>query len=183
MKNYKLFTLTIFTMIITAIIFTGCAFNDTVNTVKESTSTVERGIVLEGIDVPGIVLKAAKEKVQKDFDIATEYFPDYTYTNWRIKSLDYNYTYEELDGMKLVLYQMNYEFLSESPENIVIAGGMYITEDNWVMPCYPNSNYLIFQQENDTLSFLESIMINDSFPGDQLFTEDLHRVIEQSKAD
>ena len=84
--------------------------------------------------------------------------------------------------MKLVLYQLNDEFLSQSPENVVMAGGMTITEDNWVMLGYPNSNYLIFQQENDKLLFLESVMINDSTPGTQLFTDDLLHVLQQTKA-
>ena len=63
-----------------------------------------------------------------------------------------------------------------------MAGGMTITEDNWVMPSYPNSNYLIFQEKNGELSFLESVMINDSTPGTQLFTDDFLRVLKQPKA-
>lgn len=58
-----------------------------------------------------------------------------------------------------------------------MAGGMTIQDDNWVMPSYPNSNYLIFQEENDELSFLESVMINDATPGTELFTDDLLRVL------
>jgi len=34
------------------------------------------------------------------------------------------------------MYRMNYEFLSEAPENIITDGGIYIAEDNWV--CTPN---------------------------------------------
>ena len=180
MKNSKLAIQMIAAVIIMAIISTGCAVNDTP---KEGTIDDKIGIISEEMDVSDVVLEAAKEKVQKDFDLATEQFPDYGYTNWRILSLDYNYTYEDLDGMKLVLYQLNYEFLSQSPENVVLAGGMTITEDNWVMPSYPNSNYLIFQEENDELSFLESVMINDSPPGTQLFTDDLLRVLKQTQAD
>ena len=158
------------------LIFIGPAVNDTSN---EETIDDKIGIISEEMDVSDVVLAAAKEKVQKDFDLATEQFPDYGYANWRILSLDFNYTYENLDGMKLVLYQLNDEFLSQSPENVVMAGGMTITEDNWVMPSYPNSNYLIFQEENDELSFLESVMINDSPPGTQLFTDNLLRVLKQ----
>ena len=179
MKNSKLAIQMIAAVIIIAIISTGCAVNDTVN---EETIDDKIGIISEEMDVSDIVLEAAKEKVQKDFDLATEQFPDYEYTNWRILSLDYNYTYEDLNGMKVVLYQLNYEFLSQSPENVVMAGGMTITEDHWVMPGYPNSNYLIFQEKNDKLSFLESVMINDSSPGTQLFTDDLLRVLKQTQA-
>jgi hypothetical protein len=54
---------------------------------------------------------------------------------------------------------------------------MYITEDNWVMPGYPNSTYLIFQQEGDKLTFLQSIVENDCTPGTQIFTEDLLQIL------
>ena len=178
MKHIKLTIQMIAAVMIMVIISTGCAVNDTSN---EETIDDKIGIISEKMDVSDIVLEAAKEKVQKDFDLATEQFPDYEYTNWRILTIDYNYTYEDLDGMKLVLYQLNYEFLSQSPENVVMAGGMTITEDNWVMPSYPNSNYLIFQEENDKLSFLESVMINDPPPGTQLFTDDLLRVLKQKR--
>ena len=180
MKNIKLAIQMIAAVMIMAIISTGCAVNDTTN---EETIDDKIGIISEEMDVSDVVLEAAREKVQKDFDLATEQFPDYGYANWRILSLNYNYTYEDLDGMKLVLYQLNYDFLSQSPENIIMAGGMTITEDNWVMPSYPNSNYLIFQEKNGELSFLESFMINDSTPGTQLFTDDLLRVLKQPKAD
>ena len=180
MKNIKLAIGMIAVVILIAMISTGCTANDPAN---EENIDNKIGIISEEIDVSDIVLEAAKEKVQKDFDLATEEFPDYEYTNWRIQSLEYNYTYEDLDGMKLVLYQLNYEFHSQSPENVVMAGGMTIQEDNWVMPSYPNSNYLIFQEENDELSFLESVMINDATPGTELFTDDLLRLLNQTKND
>ena len=141
------------------------------------TSSKEVGVVLDGIDVPDDVLAVAKNRVQIAFDMDVEEYPDYGYVNWRVESLDYSYTYEDLDGMEIVIYQMNYEFLSESPENVILAGGMYITEDNWVMPSYPNSTFLIFKQEDDSLISLGSVMINDSAPGDETFTEDIRRII------
>ncbi|WFA09056.1 hypothetical protein [Tissierella sp. Yu-01] len=162
MKRFKLLTNVV---LIIAILSVGC------------TSTKEVGIVLDGIDVPDAVLTAAKNRVQIVFDMDLEEYPDYGYINWRIESLDYSYTYEDLDGMQIVIYQMNYEFLSESPENIILAGGMYITEDNWVMPNYPNSTFLIFKQEDDSLISLGTVMINDSIPGEETFTEDIRRII------
>lgn len=104
--------------------------------------------------------------------------PENGYINWRIESLDYSYTYEDLDGMEIIIYQMNYEFLSETPENIIMAGGMYITEDNWVMPGYPNSIFLIFQQEENSLSYIDTIMINDSIPGAETFANDVKRILD-----
>jgi hypothetical protein len=50
------------------------------------------------------------------------------------------YAYEDIQRRTVDIYQLNYEFLSGSPENIMMAGGMYITEDNWVCPDYPDSS-------------------------------------------
>ena len=161
-------------LIIAAVCAAGCNFAANEG---NNSSADEIGIVLESIDVPDIVLEAAKTKVGQFFEMDRESFPGYGYVNWRIEDLKYSYTYENLDDMQLVIYQMNYEFLSESPENIVLAGGMYITEDNWVMPNYPNSSFLIFRQDGDTLTFLGSMMANDCTPGTQTFTDDLRRVL------
>lgn len=135
------------------------------------------GFVMDGIDVPEDVLSAAKTQVKQLFDIHKADYPDYGYTNWRIENLVYSYAYDDLNGKKITIYQMNYEFYTESPENIQLAGGMYITEDNWVMPGYPNSTYLIFHQEDGKLNYLRSIVENDCTPGTELFTEDLLQIL------
>lgn len=157
-----------FTLILISIISVGCSPKN------------EIGIVSEGIDVPDTVSEKARDYVQSTFDKSVEDMPENGYINWRIESLDYSYTYKDLDGMEIIIYQMNYEFLSETPENIIMAGGMYITEDNWVMPGYPNSIFHIFQQEENTLSYIGTIMINDSVPGAETFTNDIKRIIDSS---
>jgi len=193
MKHLKAFILAVTAVVLIAAVCAGCTFTgtaedkwqkesvgDTADTADNNSAT-EIGIVMDGIDVPDTVLEAAREKVGQSFEDMRAYFTDYGYVNWRIEALTYSYTYDDLDGMKLVIYQMNYEFLSESPENIVLAGGMYITEDNWVMPGYPDCTYLIFRQEGDTLVFLKSIIENDCSPGTQLFTEDLRQILSLSE--
>lgn len=150
--------------------------NNTINT-EEKNLADKIGFVMEGIDVPDVVLDAAKSQVEQLFENSRMDYPDYNYINWRIESLTYSYTYDDLNGTQITIYQMNYEFFSESPANIVLAGGMYITEDNWVMPGYPNSTYLIFQQDDDKLTFIQSIVENDCTPGTQLFTEDLQQIL------
>ena len=135
------------------------------------------GFVAECIDVPEDVLAAAKAQVERLFDIGRTDCPDHSYTSWRIENLTYAYTYDDLNGMRLAIYQMNYEFLTESPDSVVLAGGMYITEDNWIMPGYPNSTYLIFRQDGDKLGYLQSIVENDCTPGTQLFTNGLLQIL------
>lgn len=137
------------------------------------------GFVAEGIDVPEDVLAAAKTQVKRLFEIGRTDYPDHSYTSWRIENLTYAHTYDDLNGMRLAIYQMNYEFLTESPESVVLAGGMYITEDNWVMPGYPNSTFLIFRQDGDKLGYLQSIVENNCTPGTQLFTNDLLEILAQ----
>ena len=68
------------------------------------------GFVMDGIDVPEDVLSAAKVQVKQLFDINRADYPDYSYTNWRVENLAYSYTYNDLNGKKITIYQMNYEF-------------------------------------------------------------------------
>ena len=103
---------------------------------------------------------------------------EYYYTDWRIESLAHCYTYENFEGKVLQVYQLNHQFLSNKPENIYLAGGMSITEDGWVTIDYPNSRFLIFQQDEETLSFLAWMFENDCLPGDEVFSNDLKNQLE-----
>ena len=191
MKNHKrdilIFIIVAFIIAAFTILNIGCTQNGGENGSTNDLSTVV-GYVMEGIDVPEEVLVAAKTKVAEIFDMEREDFPDYNYTNWRIENLKYFYSYlvtgedkaiiysddyKATGGMKIEIYQMNFEFLTESPKNIVFAGGMYITGDNWVMPDYPNSRFLAFKQDKDKLTYLFTMMENDCNPGDEIFTGDL----------
>lgn len=178
MKLKKIIPGIIMTMII-MVLCAGCTgAGDNKNPIKTKNNAANTEVNhMEGIDVPEVVLDAAKTQVEQLFEINKTDYPGYNYVNWRIENLTYSYTYDDLNGMQLTIYQMNYEFLTESPESIVLAGGMYVTEDNWVMPGYPNSTYLIFQQEGDKLNFLQSIVENDCTPGTQIFTEDLLQIL------
>lgn len=136
------------------------------------------GGVLPGIDVPEPVLHAARTKVDEYFRRDADEYPHYGYESWRIEALQYVYTYGDISSLPIEIYQMNYEFFSSSPDKITLAGGMYITEDGWVMPSYPNSYFLIFEVDGGSRTFIDIIMVNDSYPGEPLFTEDLERVLD-----
>jgi hypothetical protein len=60
---------------------------------------------------------------------------------------------------------------------------MYITEDNWVCPTYPNCTYLIFDANDKNFSkeLLFALMENDCFPGDETFTSDLIHCLSNKK--
>ena len=146
---------------------------------EESTKISER-IVAENVDVPEIVLDHAKELVAEWFVWAQTEFPDYGYANWRIELLTHCYTYKDFEGITLQIYQLNYELLSEQPENVMLAGGMSITEDGWVTPDYSNSRFLIFQQNGDDLTYLTYLFENDCYPPDEVFTDDLRNQLEST---
>ena len=129
------------------------------------------GIVADGVDVPDAVLASAKAQVSEYFKTAYADQPDCKYVNWHIELLDRTYTYEDLGGLTLNIYRLNYEFQSEAPENVVLSGGMYITDNNWVCPTYPNCTYLIFNADDGF--FFSAVMENDCEPGDEIFTADL----------
>lgn len=189
MKGLKSFTIILIAVVVAA----GCTFGGKNGSTNDLPDTV--GYVMEGIDVPDDVLAAAKTQTKQLFDIYRTSHPDYNYINWRIENLEYSYAYyvnkrnealiysdayKASNGMKIIIYQMNYEILTQSPENIVLAGGMYITEDNWVMPDYPNSHYLVFEQDGEKSIFLHSMMENDCSPGDDIFTDDLLRILKNN---
>lgn len=146
----------------------------------DSANSGETGYVMPGINVPSEVLEAAERYVETEYKRIQGTLQDYDYSNWRIEHLNYSFTYDDLDGKLCELYQLNYEFLSSSPEQVVLVGGMSMSEDGWTIPGYPNSTYLVFENTGGELSFLCSLFENDCFPGDEIFTEDLRAAVENA---
>lgn len=136
------------------------------------------GSVADSVDVSDIVLDHAKELVSEWYTDAQTEFPDYGYANWRIESLNHIHTYEDFENMTVQIYQLNYELLSEKPENVMLTGGMSITEDGWVTPDYSNSRFLIYKQDGDDLSYLTYLFENDCYPPDEIFTDDVKSQLE-----
>ena len=133
--------------------------------------------------IPDYVCDAAAEQAQTEFDQRKndgEYYkatnPDVVWhaLDWRVEDLRYSYTYDDFDGMKLDLYAYNIKFLSDNPEKMLLAGGMYITDDGWYCPDYDNSRYLVFEGEK----FICVCGSNDSEPGSELFTSDLGKILQ-----
>lgn len=129
-------------------------------------------------DVSDVVWEQAKQYVQAAFDRIQEEYeqgisPANSYTEWRIENLEHCYTYDRIAGMTCEIYRLNYEFLAETPKDIVLAGGMSMSDDGWVVPASPNSNYLVFAKTEAGLSYLCGMYENDCAPGDEVFTWDL----------
>lgn len=141
---------------------------------EEGTET--EGIVMVEVNVPDVVLETAMQYTAQRFDNMKDGVDGYSgYHDWRIVSLTHAYTYDELDGMTLQIYRMNYELLANEPDNVLLAGGASVDEEGWVVPEYPNSTYFVFRQEGEMISYLTSLFENDCQPGDEIFTYDLKR--------
>lgn len=166
-------------MVICLGVFIGCSVSgsDRPSQSKLNEANRQVGIVMEGIDVPDVVLQQAKDLVSQWYKDAQTDFADYAYSNWRIEQLTHCYTYDDWAGMTLQIYQLNYQFLSDEPENVTLAGGMSITEDGWVTPEYSNGRFLIFMSE-ETFTYLTCLAENDCYPPDAVFTEDLRNQLE-----
>lgn len=147
---------------------------------KDPLQIEESGYVMPGVDVPEEVLAEAKQYVDTRYRQVQESTLNYDYTNWRIEHLEYSYTYNNPEGRMYEIYQLNYEFLSSSPEDVILSGGMTISEEGWVVPEYPDAAYLIFSKEGNKLHFLSVMTENDCYPGDEVFTKELQAVIREA---
>lgn len=129
--------------------------------------------------IPDIVQEEAEAWAAETYAYYKEAAAENNYSDWRTESQEHCYTYEDFNGMTLQVYRLNIEFLSDTPESVVLIGGMSMSEDGWVVPDYPNSRYLIFQQDGKSLVFLARMVENDCEPGDETFTNDLKQRLEK----
>lgn len=144
-----------------------------------NTATDRIGIVADGVDVPDMVLAAAKVQAADDFSVYSTNHPDYEYEDWQIDTLEKVYTYNDLDGLTLDVYKMTDEFLSDAPKNVMLPGGMSMTDDGWVWHCY--FNYLIV--DADEGRYLFTLVEIDASPGFGAFTADLEARLEDYESD
>lgn len=152
--------------------------------------------VMDGIDrfVPAEVLSAAKDYVEQEIIVAQpdgtwrhkgyedEGCPQEAYDDWRIENFSQPYV-EVLNGITIECWYFNYELHTTTPEEVVLAGGKYMTEDDWVSPGYPNCDWLFFQVEGEKRILRWKGMGNDITPGSEMFYDHLAYVLEQSGLD
>lgn len=137
------------------------------------TETLSGGSAAVDMDIPDAVLDEARAWTLEEYEYHKRVSPGNAYSDWRIESLAHCYTYEDFKGMVLQVYRMNIQFLSDTPKDVTLIGGMSVTEDGWVVPDYPNSRYLVFRQEEDTFTLLTRMFENDCEAGDEVFTHDM----------
>lgn len=121
--------------------------------------------------VPEMVRQKVQQLVENTFlyekQLSTHYI------DWRVVSVKPSYTYENFEGMTLQIYQFNFEFLTNKPDEIEFLEGMRIDANGWVVTGGIDSNYLIYQQTEDALVYVRHIFETEYVPGDKEFTEEL----------
>lgn len=150
------------------------------------------GQVWEGVDVPDAVLAAAESYVWDQYVYWSENSgavgmvdgememigQPAEYDDWRIESMELTYHYDGLEGVTLDVYRLGWRLHTTTPDQVLLAGGMEMDEDGWVLATYPNSTYLIFDVGAEEPVYLFSSMVNDCEPGSELFTETIRRPLQ-----
>lgn len=125
--------------------------------------------VLEGVSAPEDVLDAAKAATLS----YEEHYADYD--DWRVESVEGPWTMT-VGNLELEVWQLKYKWHAMNPANVILAGGMYITEDGWVCPGYSGSDYLCFLLDGDgNRAELYAHIVNDGTPALDSFFWDTAR--------
>ena len=151
------------------------------------------GQVWEGVDAPEAVLVAAMDYVQEQYRYWSENSgavgmvdgememigQPADYDDWRIESMELACHYDGLEGVTLDVYRLGWRLHTTTPDQVLLAGGMEMDEEGWVLATYPGSTYLIFDvSAPEEPVYLFSSMVNDCEPGSELFTETIRRPLQ-----
>lgn len=152
--------------------------------------------MVDGVDqyVPDAVVSAAKDYVEREMIVAqpggtwrdinhqnnseNKPTPQETYDDWRIKSIHHEGT-ETIGDVTLDMWSFNYELHTIDPKNVILAGGRYLTEDNWVSPGRPGDNWLFFQVSGEDYTLVWRDLLNEMAPGSAGFEEYLEEQLAQ----
>ncbi len=141
--------------------------------------------MVEGIadDVPEAVVTAARDYVQMVFEDSKQStaLPEPTeggtiwlwgdpvsYDDWRITSITKG-SRNTVGNLTVEGWHFNYELHTTTPDTVTLAGGRYLTEDDWVSPGYPDCDWLFFRTEDDSHTLLWQDVINDMGPASYAF--------------
>lgn len=153
---------------------------------KSATDHVVDGAA-EAYGVPDEVVEDAKnyvlQEVIEEGSNGTWFYRDreedgeaaVVFDDWRIESFTGFYS-EQFGDTVIEGWAFNYELHTTTPENVVLAGGRYITEDNWVSPGYPGCEWLFYRLSgaaNENRKLLWHDMINDASPDSWAFKENV----------
>lgn len=120
------------------------------------------GHLVDGVarNVPAPVTEQAMEYARSVYETQEGQDGMGVLDDWRIESFYGPYTYSH-GGATVEGWQFNYEMHTTTPEKIVLAGGRYITEDNWVSPGYPYCDTLFFEVKDGAYHLLDHRMVQE----------------------
>jgi hypothetical protein len=134
------------------------------------------GIIPDTINAPDFALEVAVDWAKGDFEgyrdigVAAQKELGAAFDNWRLEYIEHAYRY---DDMSIEIYRFEWRIHTTTPDKIMLAGGMELSEDGWLLDTYPGSWYLLFGYRDGELMFLTVMMANDCAPGDEAFTQDM----------
>ena len=143
-------------------------------------SCASAGQIMEGVDVPEAVLEAAMahaESVRASWDDPGSSYAGMAggagFDDWRIEGLELVDHYDALEGRVVDVYRLDYRIHTPNPNAVMLAGGMELDQEGWLLPTSPGATYLVFAVEGEAPVFLCSVLIRDCEPGSEAFLEHL----------
>jgi len=122
--------------------------------------------------------KIQSQETQSQNDIVQQTSED-TDDWYKMESLVPVYTYEDLDGETYEVYQSDFEYNEENPDQTTLAEEMSV--DGWVKSEYADSSFWIFKKQGEDLSYVTALMEENGNPGDETFTNDLKTALSNNK--
>ena len=156
--------------------FTRYLYFDGENILVYQDNTTYTDHVADDIDVPEAVLSAAKDAVLSALDYWRSHTGAWSYVDgqlqqagipaewddWRITELVLTDTVPAYPELGMRVYGLRYELHTTTPENVMLAGGMYMDEDGWVGGLNTLPPVLVFH----TMANSGPVLLQSSIPND-----------------
>ena len=156
--------------------FTRYLYFDGENILVYQDNTTYTDHVADNINVPEAVLSAAKDAVLSALDYWRSHTGAWSYVDgveqqtgtqaewddWRITELVLTDTVPAYPELGMRVYGLRYELHTTTPENVMLAGGMYMDEDGWVGGLNTLPPVLVFH----TMANSGPVLLQSSIPND-----------------
>ena len=156
--------------------FTRYLYFDGENILVYQDNTTYTDHVADDINVPEAVLSAAKDAVLSDLEYWRTHTGAWSYVDgqlqqagvpaewddWRITELVLTDTVPAYPELGMWVYGLRYELHTTTPENVMLAGGMYMDEDGWVGGLNTLPPVLVFH----TMANSGPVLLQSSIPND-----------------
>ena len=93
--------------------------------------------------VQGLYASAEEGRVLADGEFVSA---PVEYDDWRIRSVT-GPVYEEVADLRVEIWRLDYQLHTTTPENVLLAGGRYLTETAGSVPAIPTATTLLLPDE------------------------------------